>query len=99
MFRYNGDTPFMNDERACAEYFCCARSAFTDIPDADDLVHAQVFKDMARSYAQVLLLSFLCMCSAFLFFQRLIIGLFCLVEGSCGAARISLREGSEESNG
>ncbi|KAL0667749.1 hypothetical protein Bca4012_030453 [Brassica carinata] len=27
-------------------------SAFTDIPDADDLVHAQVFKDMARSYAQ-----------------------------------------------
>lgn len=61
----------MNDERACAEYFCCARSAFTDIPDADDLVHAQVFKDMARSYAQVLLLSFLCMCSAFLFFSTL----------------------------
>lgn len=36
----------MNGECACAEYFCCARNSFTDIADADDLVHAQEFKDM-----------------------------------------------------
>ncbi|KAL0756162.1 hypothetical protein Bca101_093830 [Brassica carinata] len=53
MFRYNKDTPFVNDERACAEYFCLPRNAFTDIPDVDDLVHAQEFKDMSRSTAQL----------------------------------------------
>ncbi|KAF3609894.1 hypothetical protein DY000_02048530 [Brassica cretica] len=52
VFRYNKDTPFVNDERACAEYFYLPRNAFTDIPDVDDLVHAQEFKDMSRSTAQ-----------------------------------------------
>ena len=55
VFRYNKGTPFVNDERACAEYFYLLRNAFTDIPDVDDLVHAQEFKDMSRSTAQVLL--------------------------------------------
>ncbi|CAN6917207.1 unnamed protein product, partial [Brassica oleracea] len=36
----------------CAEYYCCARNPFSDILDADDLVHAQEFKDMARADAQ-----------------------------------------------
>ncbi|KAF2585532.1 hypothetical protein F2Q70_00036138 [Brassica cretica] len=31
VFRYNGDTPFVNDERACAEYYCGARNPFFDI--------------------------------------------------------------------
>ncbi|KAL0684554.1 hypothetical protein Bca4012_051402 [Brassica carinata] len=48
VFRYDRDTPFVNEERACAEYFCLPRNAFTNIPDADDLVHAKEFKDMAR---------------------------------------------------
>ncbi|XP_013639627.1 PREDICTED: uncharacterized protein LOC106344875 [Brassica oleracea var. oleracea] len=52
VFRYNKGTPFVNDERACAEYFYLLRNAFTDIPDVDDLVHAQEFKDMSRSTAQ-----------------------------------------------
>ncbi|XP_048599663.1 meiosis-specific protein ASY2-like [Brassica napus] len=52
VFRYNNDTPFVNDERACAEYFCLPRNAFTDIPDVDNLVHSQEFKDMSRSTAQ-----------------------------------------------
>ena len=45
----------MNDERACAKYFCLPRNAFTNNPDADDLVNAQEFKDMAGSNAKVLL--------------------------------------------
>ncbi|KAF3529930.1 hypothetical protein DY000_02040716 [Brassica cretica] len=57
VFRYNGDTPFVNDERACAEYYFCARNPFTNIPDADDLVHAQELKDMARADAQIFLFS------------------------------------------
>ncbi|KAL0714040.1 hypothetical protein Bca4012_021018 [Brassica carinata] len=52
VFCYNGNTPFVNDERACVEYFFCARNAAINIPDVDDLVHAQDFKDMARSSAQ-----------------------------------------------
>ncbi|XP_013617563.1 PREDICTED: uncharacterized protein At3g60930, chloroplastic-like [Brassica oleracea var. oleracea] len=48
VFRYDRDTPFVNEERACAEYFCLPRNAFTNIPDADDLVHAKEFKDMAH---------------------------------------------------
>ncbi|KAG2311879.1 hypothetical protein Bca4012_026373 [Brassica carinata] len=52
VFRYSKDTPFVNDERACAEYFCLPRNAFTDLPSVDDLAHAQEFKDMARSTAQ-----------------------------------------------
>ncbi|KAF2586668.1 hypothetical protein F2Q70_00035176 [Brassica cretica] len=35
VFRYNNDTPFVNDERACAEYLCLPRNAFTDIPDSN----------------------------------------------------------------
>ncbi|KAG2327643.1 hypothetical protein Bca52824_010371 [Brassica carinata] len=59
LFRYDGDVPLVNNERACAEYFYCARSAAVDLPDVDDLIHAQEFNDMARSSAQVLLLTFL----------------------------------------
>lgn len=59
VFRYDRDTPFVNEERACAEYFCLPRNAFTNIPDADDLVHAKEFKDMAHFDAHVRLLPFL----------------------------------------
>ncbi|KAL0701752.1 hypothetical protein Bca4012_057874 [Brassica carinata] len=59
VFRYNKDTPFVNDERACAEYFCLPRNAFKELPSVDDLAHAQEFKDMARSTAQFFPLLFL----------------------------------------
>ncbi|KAL0864836.1 hypothetical protein Bca101_043954 [Brassica carinata] len=52
LFRYDEDVPLVNDERACADFFFCARSDAVSLPDADDLVHAQEFKDMARSDTQ-----------------------------------------------
>lgn len=58
VFQYIKDTPLVNDERDCAEYFCLPRNAFTDNPDVENLVHAQKFKDMSCSTAQVFLLLF-----------------------------------------
>lgn len=56
LFRYDEDVPLVNNECACAEYFYCVRGAAVSLPNFDDLVHSQEFKDMARSITQVLFL-------------------------------------------